>query len=92
MSGFTSASNITTESNSRSFSNGSLVFGIDGNYQKLITSNETRLTIAILDLIISEVSPFKSPQKNIQEGTGVVKEHFQDIYSSQQKAHIQITT
>ena len=51
--GFTSASNITTDSNSRSFSNGSLVFGIDGNYQTSITSNETCITIAISDLIIS---------------------------------------
>ena len=53
ISGFSSASNITTESNSRSFSNGSPVFGIDGNYQKIITSNENRLTIAIANIIIS---------------------------------------
>ena len=58
ISGFYSASNIPSESNSRSFSNGSLVFGIDGNYQKLITSNDTRLTISISDLIISKVRPF----------------------------------
>ena len=53
ISGFSYASNIITESNSRSFSNGSLVFGIDGNYQKLITSSETPLTVVIADLIIS---------------------------------------
>ena len=34
ISGFSSASNISSESNSRSFLNGSLVFGIDGNAQK----------------------------------------------------------
>ena len=34
MSTFSSASNITTESNSRNISNGSLIFGIDGNSQK----------------------------------------------------------
>ena len=32
--GLTSALNVTTDSSSISFSNGSLVFGIDGNYQK----------------------------------------------------------
>ena len=65
ISGFTSASNITTESNSRSFSNGSLVFGIGGNSQKLITSNETRLTIAIADIIITEGLSFNISQKPI---------------------------
>ena len=80
-------------SNSRSFSNGSIVFGIDGNYQKIITSNENRLNIAKTDLIISEGLPFNLYQKNnIQEETGVVNERFQDIYYFQQKAHIQRTT
>ena len=63
ISGFSSASSITSESNSRSFSNGSLVFGIDGNSQKLITSNDTRLTIAVADLIISEGLSFNISQK-----------------------------
>ena len=53
ISGFYSASNISFESNSRSFSNGSLIFGIVGYSQKLITSNDTLITIAIEDLIIS---------------------------------------
>ena len=48
-----SASNITAEINSRNVSNGSLIFGIDSNYQKSITSNETCLTIAITDIIDS---------------------------------------
>ena len=65
ISGFSSASNISSESNSRSFSNGSLVFGIDGNYQKLITSNNTCLAITIADLIISEGLPFNISQKPI---------------------------
>ena len=63
MSAFSSASNITTGSNSRSVSNGSLVFGIAGNYQKPITSNETYLTIDIADIIISEVLSFNISQK-----------------------------
>ena len=63
ISGFSSASNISSDSNSRSFSNGSLMFGIDGNYQKLITSNNTHFTIEISDLIISEGLPFNLPQK-----------------------------
>ena len=54
MSTFSSASNITTESTSRKFSNGSLIFGIDGSFQKNITSNDTSLTIAIADINISE--------------------------------------
>ena len=54
ISGFSSEWNISSESNSRSFLNGSLIFGIDGNSQKLITSNNTCLTIVIADLIISE--------------------------------------
>ena len=66
-------------------------FGIDGNSQKLITSNDTCLTIAVADLIISERLPFNISKKKIQEGTGVTKESFQDIYASQQKFHIQRT-
>ena len=67
ISGFTSASNIISESNSRRFSNSSLVFGIYRNYQKLITSNKTCITIAIADLIISEGFPLKScPETKIQ--------------------------
>ena len=58
ISGFSSASNISSESTSRSFSNGSLVFVTDENSQKLITSNDNCLTIAISDLIISEGIPF----------------------------------
>ena len=54
MSVFSYASNITTESNLRSFTNGSLIFGIDKNSQKLITSNETNLTISTADINISE--------------------------------------
>ena len=65
MSGFSSASTITTESNSRSSSNGSLIFGSDGNSQKLITSNETCLTITIADLIISEGLYYNLLQKQI---------------------------
>ena len=38
-------------------------FGIDGNYQKLITSNDTRLTIEISDLIISEGLLFNLSKK-----------------------------
>ena len=38
MSSFISASNITTESNSRSKSNGSLIFGIYGNYKNQLLS------------------------------------------------------
>ena len=39
--------------------------GIAGNDQKLITSNDTRLTIAIADLIISEDLTFNLDQKSI---------------------------
>ena len=59
---FSSASNIKTGSNSRNVSNGSLIFGIDGNSQKSINSNNTRLTIAVADLIISEKLCFNIPQ------------------------------
>ena len=63
ISGFSYASNISSESKSRSFSNGSLIFGIDSNSQKLITSNDNFLTIAVADLIISEGLPFNLSQK-----------------------------
>ena len=49
---FWSTSNIKTESNARSNSNGSLIFGSVCNYQKSITSNKTCITIAIADIII----------------------------------------
>ena len=49
--------------NSRIFSNGSLVFVIDGSSQKLTTSNNTCLTFAIADRIISEVFPLNLAQK-----------------------------
>ena len=39
ISGFSSASNSSFESTSRSVSNGTPIFGLDGNYQKMITSN-----------------------------------------------------
>ena len=45
ISGFSYASNITTESKSRSFSNGSLVFGIGSNYKK--QSLPTRLALIL---------------------------------------------
>ena len=64
ISGFSSAKNISSESNSRSFSNGSLVFGIDESSQKLKTSNNTRLYITTVDLIISEGLPFNTSQKS----------------------------
>ena len=54
ISSFRFASNITPESNARSNSNGSIIFVIDDNYQKLITSNKTCLNIKIANLIISE--------------------------------------
>ena len=60
---FSSVSNISSKSNSRSFSNRSLIFGIDGSSQKLITSNDTRLTIAIADIIIPEGLPFNIYRK-----------------------------
>ena len=62
ISGFSSASIITSDSISRRFSNGSLFFGIDGNSQKSITSNDTCLTIAIADIIILEGLPFNLAQ------------------------------
>ena len=58
MSGLFYESNITTESNPRSFPNGSLVFGIDENDQKMVTSNETCLIITIAGLIIPEAPSF----------------------------------
>ena len=53
MLGFSYTSNITTDNNSIIVSNGSLVFGINGNSRKLITFNENRFTNSISDLIIS---------------------------------------
>ena len=55
----------SNESNSINVSNCSLIFGIDGNYQKPITSTETCLTISISDLIISEGPSFNLYQKPI---------------------------
>ena len=52
MTSFRSASNITTEINTISKSNGPLIFVIDANDQKSITPNKNRLTIEIADLII----------------------------------------
>ena len=52
MSSFSSESNITTGSASINVSNDSLIFGIDGNYQQSITSNDTCLNIAIANIII----------------------------------------
>ena len=45
MSAFSSASNITTESNSRSVSNGSLNFGIDGNSQNKLLPTRPGLVL-----------------------------------------------
>ena len=56
MSSFQYASNITTKSNARSNSNGSIILGVYGNAQKPITSNET-------DLIISKGLSYTLSQK-----------------------------
>ena len=45
ISSFRSASNITAEFNARGNSNGSLIFGIDGNDQKSIYSNKTHFIL-----------------------------------------------
>ena len=58
-----SVSNITTESNSSSISNGSLIFGMDVNDQKPISSNKTNLTIGITDYIILEGLSFNLAQE-----------------------------
>ena len=63
MSSFRSVSNITTESNARSSSSASLLFRIDGNAKKSMTSNETHINIAIADIIISEGLYFNIDQK-----------------------------
>ena len=63
MSSFKSTSNITTDINAISNSDGSLIFGIYVNDQKSITSNKTRLTISISDIIISEGLLFSFSQK-----------------------------
>ena len=60
---FSSVSKITNEINSISVSNNSLLFGIDGSSQKLITSNDISLTIAIADFIILEILSFNISQK-----------------------------
>ena len=62
---FSFASNITTERNSRNLSNGVIIFGIDGNFQKPVTSNKTHITIATADLIIPEGLSFNLYQKSI---------------------------
>ena len=62
---FRSASNITTGINLRSVSNGSLIFGIDGNSKKPITSYETCITITVADIIISEGLSFNISPKTL---------------------------
>ena len=57
-----SASNITTGSNVRSNSNGSLIFEMDYNSQNSNTYNRTCLTVAIAGIIISGVFHLKFPK------------------------------
>ena len=52
------------ESNRTSSQRGSIYFMGDNNTQKMMTSNETRLTVAIADLIISEGLSFNLAQKH----------------------------
>ena len=54
---------MKTGSYARSNSNCSIISGIDVNSQKLITSNEAYLPVAIADLIISEGLSFNLSQK-----------------------------
>ena len=51
------------ESNQTPPQRGSMFFMRDNNTQKMMTSNETRLTVAIADLIISEGLSFNLSQK-----------------------------
>ena len=90
LSSFKPESSITTGSNSRNVSNGSLVLGINGKSKKWITYNETCLTISIAYLIISEGLYFNIYQKPISKKIlELVKECFEDLYSSYQKYFIQ---
>ena len=52
------------ESNQTSSQKGSIVFMGDNNTQKMMTSNETRLTVAITNLILSEGLSFNLSQKS----------------------------
>ena len=63
MSSFISASNITTERNARSKSNGSLIFGIDENVKKNIS---TRLVLLLPHriLLFQEVFPLISTKNH----------------------------
>ena len=56
---------MKTGSYARSNSNCSIISGIDVNSQKLITSNEAYLPVAIADLIISQGLSFDISQKPI---------------------------
>ena len=52
------------EINQTSSQSGSIFFMGDNNTQKMMTSNETRLTVAIADLIISEGLSFSLSHKS----------------------------
>ena len=62
ISGFRSASNITTESNSRSFSNSSLAFGIDGDSKKSLLPMRIVLLFPWLILLSQKASPLIFPK------------------------------
>ena len=53
-SSFSTSCRKSPERNSKTPQKGPILFTGDNKTQKMITSNETRLTIAITDLIISE--------------------------------------
>ena len=63
ISSFGTLSNSIAESNAASHPKGSLIFVIDVNYQKSITSNNTWLAVAMAGLIIYEVLYLNLNQK-----------------------------
>ena len=79
---FSFVSNVRTESNSRSVLNCSLIFGIDGNSQESINSNDTCLTITIADIIIYEGLSFNLSQNHDSRMYWSWQGTFQKYYSS----------
>ena len=62
-------------------SNSSLIFGIGGNSQNPITSNETYLTVAIADIIIYDGLSFNIGPKPILEKVMELSRYISNNYS-----------
>ena len=87
-SSFSTSCNTSPESSKTTNQKGSIIFMGDIKTQNMMTSNETRLTVAISDIIISEGLSFNISQKLGSRRRLIWQKICQKLSTTKQKAYI----